>query len=58
MPVRALIIGVFAVLSLYPNAPTALANEWIVDNTSATVHLNGSWVRSATTPGFYGTDYL
>jgi hypothetical protein len=57
-PVRALTIVVFGVLSLHAAAPNALADEWIVDDTSATVHLNGSWQRSTTTPGFYGADYL
>ncbi len=57
-PVRALSIVVFGLLSLHAGAPNALADEWIVDDTSATVHLNGSWQRSTTTPGFYGADYL
>jgi hypothetical protein len=55
IPVRALTIVLFGVLGLHE---AAFADEWIVDDTSATVHVNGSWVRSTTTPGFYGADYL
>jgi hypothetical protein len=56
--VRALAIVVFGVLSLYEAAPAAWADEWIVDDTSATVHLNGRWDRTTTTPGYFGADYL
>jgi hypothetical protein len=57
-PVRALIMVVVGVLSLHDAAPAAFADEWIVDNTSPTVHLNGSWERSTAVLGFYGVDYV
>src|SRR5262249_46632665 len=57
-PVRAVCVVVCGLFSLQQAAPAALADEWIVDNTNAAVHLNGSWDRSTTTPGFYGADYL
>ena len=57
-PVRAFFLVVLSVLSVQAAAPAALADESVVDDTSATVHLNGSWQRSTSVPGFYGTDYL
>src|SRR5579871_807353 len=55
---RALIIALMGFLGLQLAAPAAWADEWIVDDTNPAVHFNGTWDRTTTTPGFYGTDYL
>ncbi len=55
---RTLIIALLGIVGLQLVAPAAWADEWIVDDSNPAVHFNGTWDRTTTTAGFYGTDYL